>query len=63
MNLTPCRVYSQVYRGSFPKVELFSLSFHHPKGMQFTSGPSNFSFVIIVVNYYLLVVLSYCCQF
>ena len=32
MNLTPCRVYSEVYRGFFPKAGPLSLSFHHLKG-------------------------------
>ena len=33
MNLTPCRVCSEVYRGSFPKAGLLSLSFHHSKAI------------------------------
>ena len=32
MNLIHCRVCSEVYRGSFPKARLLSLSFHHSKG-------------------------------
>ena len=32
MNLTPCRVCSELYRGSFPKAGLLSLSFRHSKG-------------------------------
>ena len=32
MNLIPCLVCSEVYRGSFPKAGLLSLSFHHLKG-------------------------------
>ena len=32
MKLTPCRVCSEVYRGSFPRAGLLSLSFHHSKG-------------------------------
>ena len=32
MNLTPCRVCSEEYRGFFPKAGPLSLSFHHLKG-------------------------------
>ena len=32
MNLTPCRVCSEVHRGFFPKAGPLSLSFHHLKG-------------------------------
>ena len=32
INLTPCRLCSELYRGSFPKAGLLSLSFHHLKG-------------------------------
>ena len=32
MNLTPCRVCNEVYRGFFPKAGPLLLSFHHLKG-------------------------------
>ena len=32
MNLTPCRVCSEVYRGSFPRTGALSMSFHLSKG-------------------------------
>ena len=46
MNLTPCRVCSEVYRSFFPKAGHLSLSFHHLKGNWWQQSTSTNSLAV-----------------